>query len=85
MPLLPPQPRSATASASLNVTPRGPYYAGPTSPRVRVEETTEVQVNIGRIEITTLAGPVQAPRPRPSTQPKPMSLEDYLARRSERL
>jgi hypothetical protein len=45
-----------------------------------VEETTEVQVNIGRIEVTAVhEAPVAKPAPR--RRNAPMSLDQYLARR----
>lgn len=45
-----------------------------------VEETTEVHVNIGRIEVTAVQeAPAQKPAPRRRQQP--MSLDEYLSRR----
>jgi hypothetical protein len=56
--------------------------AGPRSfdPRVPREETTEVHVSIGRIEVTAVheTPPPRLPPPRAA---KPMSLDEYLARR----
>jgi hypothetical protein len=47
----------------------------------RVEETTEVHVSIGRIELTAIHEPA-APAQRPAARRKaPVSLDEYLARR----
>ena len=47
----------------------------------RVEETTEVHVSIGRIEVTAIHEPA-APAQRPAARRKaPVSLDEYLARR----
>ena len=45
-----------------------------------VEETTEVHVHIGRIEVTAVHEPAPA-KPAGSRRPAPMALDDYLARR----
>jgi len=45
-----------------------------------VEETTEVHVSIGRIEVTAVHEAPPAPQRQPP-RTKPMSLEQYLARR----
>lgn len=45
-----------------------------------VEETTEVHVSIGRIEVTAVHEPA-APKPAASRRNAPMSLDDYLAKR----
>jgi hypothetical protein len=45
-----------------------------------VEETTEVHVNIGRIEVTAIHEPAPSQPAAPRRNP-PMSLDDYLARR----
>jgi len=45
-----------------------------------VEETTEVHVTIGRIEVTAVHEAPPAKRAAPS-RPAPMSLHDYLAKR----
>lgn len=72
-PVVPPRAPSAAVAA---VHPRAPAHAR------RAEETTEVHVSIGRIEVTALQ---QAPAPRKVARQAraPLSLEDYLARRKE--
>jgi hypothetical protein len=45
-----------------------------------VEETTEVHVHIGRIEVTAVHEPAPA-KPAAARRPAPMSLDEYLARR----
>ena len=45
-----------------------------------VEETTEVHVSIGRIEVTAVHEPAP-PKPAVSRRSAPMSLDDYLAKR----
>ncbi len=45
-----------------------------------VEETTEVHVSIGRIEVTAVHEPAPA-KPAASRRNAPMSLDDYLAKR----
>lgn len=79
-PLLPPtspeapRPRAGQISAAL---PARPQFPGPA-----VEETTEVHVSIGRIEITAVhEAPPSRPAPRAGKGNKPMSLDEYLARR----
>ena len=47
----------------------------------RSEETTEVHVNIGRIEVTAVQEAPPPRRPAPRTA-KAMSLDEYLARRA---
>ncbi|OGB94732.1 MAG: hypothetical protein A3G82_18955 [Burkholderiales bacterium RIFCSPLOWO2_12_FULL_67_210] len=66
--------RPATADAH----PLEPQRPGRGS---RVEETTEVHVSIGRIEVTAIHEPA-APTQRPAARRKaPVSLDEYLARR----
>jgi hypothetical protein len=73
--LLPPQPLRHTDSSA--ATERRPAASAAVS---AVEETTEVHVNIGRIEITAVhAAP--PPKREPTRAGKPMTLEDYLAKR----
>jgi hypothetical protein len=45
------------------------------------EGATEVHVNIGRIEVTAVHDALPSPRRAPPRDAKPMSLEEYLARR----
>lgn len=74
-PLLGPVVPPRTQSVSIDAThPRAQAH-----PR-RVEQTTEVHVSIGRIEVTALQ---QAPAPEKAARQgrAPLSLEDYLARR----
>ena len=76
VPLLPPRPdaeSSARAALRFEMPVRGHAAT--------VEETTEVHVSIGRIEVTAVQEAAPPPRktPRGNT---PMSLDDYLARRN---
>ena len=73
-PLLPPtQPvRAPTASASIDN--QGRLSAG------SIEETTEVHIIIGRIEVTAVHEPAPA-KPAAARRNAPMSLDDYLAKR----
>jgi hypothetical protein len=76
-PLLPPTqpvrtPRAPTASASIDNQGRLP--AG------TIEETTEVHISIGRIEVTAVHEPAPA-KPAAARRNAPMSLDDYLAKR----
>jgi hypothetical protein len=80
-PLLPPQPGTPALAAH-------PIAASlPTAPtvasRAAREETTEVHVTIGRIEVTAVH---EAPPPRrePARRGKPKSLDEYLAGRQGR-
>lgn len=50
------------------------------APAGLVEETTEVHVSIGRIEVTAVHEPAPA-KPAASRRNAPMSLDDYLAKR----
>ena len=53
---------------------------GARQPAGAVEETTEVHVTIGRIEVTAVQeAPTQKPAPR--RRPAPMSLDEYIAGR----
>lgn len=74
-PLLPPQhTRSAPVWAPAAQVAHGPLSSAP------VEETTEVHVTIGRIEVTAVH---EAPAPKRPAAPvrQPMTLEEYLTRR----
>jgi hypothetical protein len=51
--------------------------------RPRVEETTEVRVSIGRIEVTAVPEPA-APQREPAGRRRPKSLDEYLAERQGR-
>jgi hypothetical protein len=74
LPLVPParQPFRGTASAS--TANQGSLPAG------MVEETTEVHVSIGRIEVTAVHEPAPS-KPAAPRRNAPMSLDEYLARR----
>ena len=77
--LLPPQARSAPKG--LFERERHGSERWPTANRSSsVEETTEVHVSIGRIEVTAVheAAPQKSGGPR---RPAPMSLDQYLAKR----
>jgi hypothetical protein len=65
--------------------PTGRPSASPLSYRATatVEETTEVHVSIGRIEVTAVHEAPPPRRPAPKAN-KPMSLDEYLARREGR-
>jgi len=58
--------------------PRG--EPGSSARQGQIEETTEVHVSIGRIEVTAVHEAPQQKRQTPAAA-KPMSLDDYLARR----
>jgi hypothetical protein len=77
IPLLPPRPdaeSSARDALRFDMPVRGHAAT--------VEETTEVHVSIGRIEVTAVHEAAPPPRKTPRRNP-PMSLDDYLARRNE--
>lgn len=78
--LLPPQ-RVGRALPAQAIAAANPLPAGPA--KSASEETTEVHVTIGRIEVTAVQ---EAPRPRrePARPRKPKSLEEYLAGRQGR-
>jgi hypothetical protein len=65
-------PRAPTASASIDN--QGRLSAG------SIEETTEVHISIGRIEVTAVHEPAPA-KPAAARRNAPMSLDDYLAKR----
>ncbi len=76
-PLLPPT-RPAPAPDRPNPAANSPDRTG-TAPGA-VQETTEVHVSIGRIEVTAVHEPAPA-RPAAPRRNAPMSLDDYLAKR----
>lgn len=41
----------------------------------------DIHVHIGRVEVTAVHPPTERPRRNPPSQPQPMSLDEYLARR----
>jgi hypothetical protein len=65
-------PRAPTASASIDN--QGRLSAG------SIEETTEVHISIGRIEVTAVHEPAPS-KPAAARRNAPMSLDDYLAKR----
>jgi hypothetical protein len=74
--LLPPTP-----DTSLTLRPGGAALDRPNATHTgAVEETTEVHVHIGRIEVTAMHEPAPA-KPAAARRPAPMSLDDYLAKR----
>jgi hypothetical protein len=74
LPLARPAREPFRTTASANMTNQGRLSSG------MVEETTEVHVSIGRIEVTAVHEP--APNKPPAPRRKaPMSLDDYLATR----
>ncbi|WP_434148597.1 hypothetical protein ACR2R6_15160 [Methylocaldum gracile subsp. desertum] len=77
-PLLPPQ--RAMHSPAWNTGNRPPDSSRGAASASRAEESTEVHVTIGRIEVTAVhEAPPSKRRAPPSA--KPMTLEEYLARR----
>jgi hypothetical protein len=78
-PLLSPSPLAWPRS---NASGRSPLVRPLEVANAQQDETTEVHVHIGRIEVTALH---EAPPPKPKRPParSPMSLDDYLARRKE--
>lgn len=79
-PLLPPALQEAPRLRAGQISAALP--ARPQPPGPAVEETTEVHVSIGRIEITAVhEAPPTRPAPRSGKGNKPMSLDEYLARR----
>ena len=74
-PLLPPQ-QGPNGTALF----KGASRAQSAAWRTPVEETTEVHVSIGRIEVTAVH---EAPQPKraPARSQRALSLEEYLARR----
>jgi hypothetical protein len=76
-PLLPlRQPAANPAGLTMNASRADTRYAS----AGLVEETTEVHVSIGRIEVTAVHEPAPA-KPAASRRNAPMSLDDYLAKR----
>lgn len=62
--------------------PAAAWPARPSRPGAPVEETTEVRVSIGRIEITAVhEAPPSRTAPKAGKGNPPMSLDEYLARR----
>lgn len=78
-PLLPLTPTAQPALLNPHLSAqRGQLGAATT--QTQIGETTEVHVSIGRIEVTAVHEAPAPKRPAPITA-KPMTLEDYLARR----
>jgi hypothetical protein len=75
-PLLPPQ-QGLNGTALLKSAPG----AQGSNWRTPVEETTEVHVSIGRIEVTAVHEATPAPKRAPARGNRALSLEEYLARR----
>jgi hypothetical protein len=84
MPAMAPAPLLPFEALALSLPPTGmPSAANPAwQPRQgnAVEETTEVHVSIGRIEVTAVHEAPPQRRPAPKAN-QPMSLDDYLAKR----
>lgn len=79
-PLLPRAERHADGPAPhLTLWPRQEQAAA-RQPAKAPEETTEVHVTIGRIEVTAVQE-AEAQKPAPRRRPAPMSLDEYIARR----
>jgi hypothetical protein len=74
LPLAQPAREPFRTTASANITHQGRLSSG------MVEETTEVHVSIGRIEVTAVHEPAPTKPPAPRRN-APMSLDDYLAKR----
>lgn len=79
-PLLPAAEHHAHRQAPHLALRTGQEQAASRQPAGAVEETTEVHVTIGRIEVTAVQ---ETPSQKPATRrrPAPMSLDDYIARR----
>jgi len=75
-PLLPPQ-QGTNGTPSFKV----PLGVPGSSWRAPVEETTEVHVSIGRIEVTAVHEAAPTPKRAPARGQRALSLEEYLARR----
>jgi hypothetical protein len=60
---------------------RGASAAPGAAWRASVEETTEVHVSIGRIEVTAVQEAAPTPKRAPARGQRALSLEEYLARR----
>lgn len=79
-PLLPSTERRVHEPAPHLALRPSPVQPEARQPAAAVEETTEVHVTIGRIEVTAVQdAPAQKPSPR--RRPAPMSLDEYIARR----
>jgi hypothetical protein len=75
-PLLPPQQgTNGTPSFKVALGVPGSSWRAP------VEETTEVHVSIGRIEVTAVHEAAPTPKRAPARGQRALSLEEYLARR----
>jgi hypothetical protein len=82
---LPLMPQAGSAHQSFQPNPTATSSRRPAWPQTGsaasvAEETTEVHIHIGRIDVSAVPEPAP-PRRRPATGPAPMSLEGYLARR----
>ena len=75
-PLLPPQ-QGLNGAAPF----RGASAAPGAAWRTPIEETTEVHVSIGRIEVTAVHEAAPTPKRAPARSQRALSLEEYLARR----
>ena len=71
--------REIRASAS----PQNNRGAGSTRPAQPQHEPDEIQIHIGRIEVTAVQ-PAATPRPAPKERNKSVSLDEYLSRRNGR-
>jgi hypothetical protein len=71
--------REMRASAS----PQNNRNAGSTRPAQPQHEPDEIQIHIGRIEVTAVQ-PAATPRPAPKERNKSVSLDEYLSRRNGR-
>lgn len=79
-PLLPPTPARDNGPALRPAFRPGQATPDARQPATKVEETTEVHVTIGRIEVTAVQEtPAQKTAAR--RRPAPMSLDEYIARR----
>ncbi|CAH1388050.1 hypothetical protein [Candidatus Nitrotoga sp. M5] len=78
-PLLPLKNAARPSASNVNVAAQRAEQSG-FGQRVQVEDVTEVHVSIGRIEVTAVHESQPQKRQAP-TQAKPLSLDEYLARR----
>ena len=86
----PPERRAAVTTTSTSAKParRHDHRARPDDPAAFARPTREpavpdVQIHIGRIELTAVTAPASAPRAAPAGR-KPMSLDDYLRERTRK-
>ncbi len=84
-PLSPARPLLPLAQARKESGATLDFFPGKDSrPGGAVEETTEIHVTIGRIDLTAVYEPGPEKQVKTSRRPQPMSLDDYLSKRQGR-